>query len=275
MNILTFDIEEWFLYEKNNLYKNSLYVEKLNNLLYILLDNLEKYNIQATFFCIGIIAKKYPNVINTIISKGHEIACHSNKHEWLTTLSVKQFDEDTYTAIDSIEQLTGRKIICYRAPAFSITSNNLWTFEILAKYGIEIDCSIFPAKRDFGGLPEYNCSVPSLLIHNGILIKEFPVSITDFFGKKIIYSGGGYFRLMPYKLIKYFMKNNDYTMTYFHLRDFDVNQKKKYSLRYFKNYYGIEYAFKKFLSLINDYNFINIKLADELIDWNTVKKIII
>ena len=101
-------------------------------------------------------------------------------------------------------------------------------------------------------------------------MKELPMGIATILNKKIAYSGGGYFRLLPYKTIKKIISSRDYNMTYFHLRDFDVQQKRKMNLRYFKNYYGINGSMDKFKILINDFEFINVENAARIIDWDTV-----
>lgn len=270
MSILTFDIEEWYLYSTKLGQGSRESLSRLNGLLSKLLDDLDSYSIKATFFCLGAIARDYTHVIKLIHSKGHEIGCHSDKHNWLTEFTQKQFEEDTKLAINSIEQIIGEKVLSYRAPAFSIGEKNKWAFEVLSKYGIEYDCSIFPATRDFGGFPGFSKDIPSLIEFNGITMKEFPMGITTILGKQIAYSGGGYFRLLPYSIIKKTFLSREYNMTYFHIRDFDKEQQKQYNLRYFKNYYGINGAYDKFLKLLSDFEFTNISDANSMIDWSKV-----
>jgi len=101
----------------------------------------------------------------------------------------------------------GRKVRSFRAPGFSITNSNKWVFEILAELGIEIDCSVFPAGRAHGGLPQYGHAKPSILSYQGIELKEFPINTIGYLGRQIIFSGGGYFRLFPYPLLKKWKKN--------------------------------------------------------------------
>ena len=117
---------------------------------------------------------------------------------------------------------------------------------------------------------DYEQDVPSIVSYNGIEMKELPMGIATILNKKIAYSGGGYFRLLPYRTIKKIISSRDYNMTYFHLRDFDVQQKRKMNLRYFKNYYGINGSMDKFKILINDFEFINVENAARIIDWDTV-----
>jgi polysaccharide deacetylase family protein (PEP-CTERM system associated) len=268
VNILSFDIEEWFTYENLSSDKNS--EKRLEGYLDLIFELLSDKIISATFFVLGSIARSHPDIITKISNAGHEVACHSDVHKWLTDFSPNQFEEDTKRAISSIENVTGKKVKSYRAPAFSITPSNKWAFEILKQYGIEYDCSIFPAGRDFGGFDNYEKDVPSIVSYNGVEMKELPMGIATILNKKIAYSGGGYFRLLPYSTIKKIISSRDYNMTYFHLRDFDVQQKRKMNLRYFKNYYGINGSMDKFKILINDFEFINVENAARIIDWDTV-----
>jgi polysaccharide deacetylase family protein (PEP-CTERM system associated) len=270
MNILTFDIEEWYIYEQYPKGGKAYFVPILDNYLKTILDLLDKYNSKATFFCLGELAFHYPNVIKTIAERGHDIGCHSNKHEFITQMNPKSFRADTVEALDRIEQIVGKKVISYRAPAFTITENNKWAFEILAESGIKYDSSIFPANRSFGGFPSFGNYQPTILKQKDIEIKEFPINITHFLGKKIAYSGGGYFRLFPYFLLKKWTEESDYTMTYFHIRDFDQEQKVVLSLRYFKSYYGIKNALNKFERYLGDFEFMDLKQASERIDWGQV-----
>ena len=123
----------------------------------------------------------------------------------------------------------------------TFTKANKWAFEILYELGIEIDSSIFPANRSHGGLPSFKSKYPSIISYNGVSLKEFPINYHSIFNKKIIYSGGGYFRFIPYTAIKKWSKCSDYIMSYFHPRDFDFNQpiiKELSTFRKFKSYVG-------------------------------------
>lgn len=276
MNILSFDIEEWFIYEQYPKGGVSYYKPIIDNYLNQLLDKLEEYDIKATFFCLGIIARENPDVIKLILNRGHEIGCHSDKHELITNFTQDSFREDTRIALDSLQQLTGNKVNFYRAPAFSITEKSKWSLEILIDEGITCDSSIFPSIRRIGGFSSFEDSKPVLLDINSKNILEFPINYSNFFGKRIIYSGGGYFRLFPYYLIQYLTDRSDYNMTYFHIRDFDKHQVKignKWSKEYFSSYYGINAAFDKFDKYISDFKFISLGEAIKSININTIKKI--
>ena len=130
-------------------------------------------------------------------------------HNLVHSLSPSEFKLDTREAIDKIEQIIGEKLLMYRAPAFSINEDTPWAFEILQELGITHDASVFPATRDYGGFPSFGNAEPSIIEINGIQIKEFPINILEIFKTPIVFSGGGFFRLYPYPLIKNWTSNQN------------------------------------------------------------------
>lgn len=162
MKILTFDTEEWYI-EKHFKGGRKEKYRQYDELLDWILNTLEKNNTKATFFCVGQLAVEFPDVLKKIANAGHEIGSHSNKHLWVNKMTRQEFAEDTRIAIGEIENLIGRKVKSFRAPAFSIGKNNDWAFDVLAENGIEYDCSIFPANRDLGGFPHFTSSIPALI----------------------------------------------------------------------------------------------------------------
>jgi len=282
MNILTFDIEDWWIYDHYKIGEKKDWLPRLDNYLAKILDILDQQKIKATFFILGENAKLYPNVVSLIASKGHHIACHSLSHKfWNNKTTLKEFVKDTRQALDIIENITGQKVNAYRAPAFSITEKNSWILSVLAEQGIKYDCSIFPSMRSIGGFPSYETKLPAIVEINGTTIKEFPIATAKLWRKEVVYSGGGYFRLFPYWKIKSLTMNSDYLMTYFHIKDFDKEQVKCYKSlenesalsRYIKNYYGLNDSFNKFYKFITDFNFLSVEQADNLIDWRKQPKV--
>lgn len=280
MRILTFDIEEWFHILDNAQTKTEIewesYESRIHANMETIFDITDQANVSATFFVVGWIAEKYPEVVKEICKRGYEIGSHTHMHQLVYEQNRKSFFNDVEKSIKILEDISGDKIRSFRAPGFSITNANKWAFEVLAELGIEIDCSVFPAGRAHGGLPQYGHSQPSILSYNGINLKEFPISTTRYFNKQIIFSGGGYFRLFPYNLIKKWTQKSEYVMTYFHPRDFDANQPKIPGLsipRQFKSYVGLKQSKVKLQRWLDDFNFMDIKTADRIIDWNNVKNI--
>lgn len=285
MNLLTFDIEEWYLNHQNNGSKEK-YAE-YDSYLNAILDKLNECQIKATFFCVGEMGRMFPKVIRKIQQYGHEVGCHSNTHTWLNKMAETECREDTHRAVDSLEQCIGEKVKSYRAPAFSIGENNKWAFEILAENGIERDASIFPAARDFGGFPNFGQKNPCIVEHNGIRIKEFPICTTKVLGKEMAYSGGGYFRFFPLSFVRKAMKKSEYAMCYFHIGDLvpesnGVMSKEDYEdyfkesgtikaryERYLKSNLGKKNAFDKMMKLMDETEFAGLRQADEEIDWSS------
>lgn len=290
MNILSYDIEEWFAEETiygNRKEKYVEYDQYLDNILQL----LEKHDVKATFFCVGGLVPKYTQVIRKIADKGHEIGCHSNRHQFLNKMTYEEVKEDTRVAINSIEQVVGQKVLSYRAPAFSIGESNKWAFDILAECGIERDASVFPAARDFGGFSNFGAKEPCIVTHNGHSIKEFPICLASLCGKEVAYSGGGYFRFFPLTYIKSQMAKSDYAMTYFHIGDLLPESKSVMTRKEYEDYFkkngtlinrykrfvkanlGRKGAFNKMLNLVEQTPFINLAAADIQIDWNTAPHI--
>lgn len=288
MNILSYDIEEWYIEKKFSGNRTEKYIE-YDRYLNAILDKLDACETKATFFCLGKIATDFPYVIKNISSRGHEIGCHSNEHLWLTQMTPEQLKKDTHDAISALEDVCGQKVVSYRAPAFSIGQNNKWAIEILAEEGIERDASIFPAQRDFGGFASFPTDNPTKISYNGITLKEFPICLTKLMGKEIAYSGGGYFRFFPFKFIQNRILKSQYIMTYFHIGDLlhqkeGIMSRKEYEtyfkesgtlqnrlIRYVKSNLGTKGAFDKMNRLIENNDFISLKEANSLINWENVK----
>ena len=275
MNILTFDIEEWFhcdFISDSSTWVN--YEVRIHNAVDLILECLYDRKLKGTFFILGWIAGKYPEVVRKISSSGHEVACHSYMHDLVHRMDYISFKRDTENVLKLLEDITGNRINTYRAPGFSITENNKWAFEVLAELGIENDCSVFPANHDYGGFPSFGEAFPSIIDVKGYYLKEFPMNTISFLNKHIVFSGGGYFRLFPYFLIKYWTQKSDYVMSYFHPRDFDYKQPKLTHLpllRKFKSYVGLKAAYPKFIRMITDFQMMSVGEAANLVDWNKVK----
>lgn len=292
MNILTFDIEEWYIektFHGGRYFKYQQYDEMFRKLM----DELDRYGINATFFCVGQLALYFPDIVKYIVSKGHEIGCHSNVHTWLNKMDEGTLRQDTTEAIKALEDVSGQKVVSYRAPAFSITQQNKWAINVLAECGIKNDASIFPTSRDFGGYKGFPQDTPCIISHEEASLKEYPISLTSVMGKTMAYSGGGYFRLLPYWIVNRTMKKRDYNICYFHLADLIHNKGqmmsraeyedyfkepgtlKNRTIRYIKSNIGKGDTYTKFQRFLSEHSFININDADEIIDWEKTKMIIL
>lgn len=290
MNILTFDIEEWYVEKTINGGREFKY-KQFDECFSKVMDELDILGLKATFYCVGRMAIGFPKVVKTIAEKGHEIGCHSNIHTWLNKMDEESLRHDTTEAIRSLEDVSGKKVVSYRAPAFSITPQNKWAVNVLADCGIENDASIFPTSRDFGGYKNFPQDTPCIISHEGATLKEYPICLMSVLGKKMAYSGGGYFRIIPYSIVNRVMKSRDYNICYFHLADLIHEEQRMMTkaeyedyfkepgtfrnrlVRYVKSNVGTGDAFKKLTCLLSEYQFVNIQEADSIIDWNKVENV--
>ncbi|MCM1142831.1 MAG: polysaccharide deacetylase family protein [Muribaculum sp.] len=280
MNILTFDVEEWFhLLDNSSTRSEKEWVnyevrihENMDRIFRILEDNDTK----ATFFIIGWVAKTYPEIVRKIAEK-YEIGSHTMNHQLVWQQSSEEFRQDTESSIKLLEDITGKKVKYFRAPGFSIRKSEAWAFETLVDLGIELDCSVFPAHHAHGGIPHYGHAVPKIICHGDAQIKELPIGSKEIKGHHIIFSGGGYFRLLPYWLVKKFSKESkEYMLAYIHPRDLDVGQPMIAGLpweRRFKSYVGLKGAESKLRKWLTDFDFIDISEANHQIDWSSAPKI--
>ncbi|MBR2443422.1 MAG: polysaccharide deacetylase family protein [Rikenellaceae bacterium] len=277
MNILTFDIEDWYNCDfVSENFDWSQYEVRIYDGVDRILEELGKQKLKGTFFCLGWLAENHPAVIRRIYDAGHQIGCHSYQHQLSTRFTRKQFQEDTNKAKQLLEDVIGDKVEAFRAPGFSITQNNLWAFDVLAELGFKYDSSVFPSYHDYGGMPNYGVAEPVILKTATSDIKEFPINIYKMLGRNLVFSGGGFFRLLPYPLIERLTEKSPYVMTYFHPRDFDPHQpimEELPRLRKFKSYVGLKTAFGKFQKFLNDFEFVNIQQADQQIDWSQIRTI--
>lgn len=277
MNILTFDVEEWFHLLDNSSTKTEAewanYEVRIYENMERIFHLLEETNTKATFFVIGWIAKTYPDIVKKISEK-YEIGSHTMHHQLVYEQGKKNFKEDLSSSIKLLEDITGKPVKYFRAPGFSIRKSEPWAFEVIKDCGIEVDCSVFPARHAHGGIPQYGTSLPAILKCSDVEIKELPISVKNFLGQDLIFSGGGYFRLFPYWLIKQWSKSCDkYLMTYIHPRDLDAGQPMLKDLplaRKFKSYVGLSNAENKLRSYIKDFNFVDVSTAIEMVDWEKV-----
>lgn len=276
MYILTFDIEDWYNCDFiSGDFAWDKWEYRVDKALIPLLDELDKRRLKGTFFCLGWLAEKHPDIICEIDRRGHQIGCHSYQHELSFRFTPEQFFEDTMKAKKLIENVIGKPVEAFRAPGFSITWQNTWAIEKLVEMGFKYDCSIFPANHDYGGMPHYGMAEPAILkTGSGSTIKEFPINIHVVAGKHIVFSGGGFFRFFPYWLIRKWGRDSSYMMTYFHPRDFDSGQPKVHGLplmRRFKSYVGIKGNFNKWQKLLDDFSFVNVAAADKATDWSKAR----
>jgi polysaccharide deacetylase family protein (PEP-CTERM system associated) len=162
-----------------------------------LLDLLDSARVKGTFFVLGWVAKRFPRLVQRISAAGHEIASHGCEHQRVGEMTPATFREDAHGAKDILEGCTGRPVVGYRAPTFSITARTWWAYEILAEAGYAYSSSIYPIAHDLYGMP----SAPRIPFSPvpGTEFLEIPIATVRLLGRNGPCGGGGYFRLLPYQ----------------------------------------------------------------------------
>jgi len=265
-NIMSVDLEDFFCDLPFN--KWSKYESRVLKNTNKILDLFEKYQIKATFFTLGYISEKYPDLIRKIDGKGHEIASHGYAHLDIRKTTKEEFENDLKKSIEILQKTIGKKILGFRAPYFSIDKKSFWAIEILSKY-FKYDSSIFPVKTPLYGIKDAprniykpNLTNPSIVDTKSNLI-EIPLA-TDripILGNLPI-AGGFYLRFLPYFYIKYGLnkinKNGNPFIFYIHPKDLDPGMPKirEYGWHY---YYNLKGSLKKFEKILNDFEFTTIK----------------
>jgi polysaccharide deacetylase family protein (PEP-CTERM system associated) len=224
--ILSFDLEDWYQLTHRSLTGALIPVrESLLRQTDIILNLLASHHTKATFFVLGIAAESAPELIKRIAAAGHEIATHGHAHLTIYRINREQFREDTRRAKGMLEDLCGVPVIGYRATAFSITQRSLWALEELADLGFTYDSSIFPVRHRRYGIPGFPLTPGRYLLPNGQSIIEVPLATVVLNGIRLPVAGGGYFRLLPYPVLKSAIHNHETAnrpfMTYFHPYEFD------------------------------------------------------
>jgi polysaccharide deacetylase family protein (PEP-CTERM system associated) len=232
-NALTFDIEEYFHAE---VFAHTLRPEEWPGLASRVVDTTERLldildyaNARATFFVLGWIAERYPALVQDIAARGHEIACHGYGHQMINRQSRLEFAKDLQRAKTAIEDAAGTAVIGYRAPTFSVVRDTLWSLEVLRESGFLYDSSIFPIVHDRYGIPDAPRFPHRVPITNGHGIAEFPLSTISVLGRRLPVAGGGYFRLLPYRVTRWAIQHinareHQPAIVYLHPWELDVHQ---------------------------------------------------
>jgi polysaccharide deacetylase family protein (PEP-CTERM system associated) len=166
-----------------------------------MLAMLDDHQALATFFTLGWVAERYPELVKRIVAGGHELASHGYGHQRASDLSHEEFLRDVTHAKKLLEDLGGQRVIGYRAPSFSIGENNLWALDTLAEAGYEYSSSIYPIRHDHYGMP--NAPRFAFRPNNTKSLLELPATTLRLFNRNLPAAGGGYFRLLPYQLSRW------------------------------------------------------------------------
>ena len=264
-NAMSIDLEDWFcVHNLSGAIKRAdwdsceLRVRESTERLLSLFD---QHQTRATFFVLGWVAKRLPDLIRKIEAAGHEIGVHGYNHLLLTEISPKEFEEDLAKALQVIEDcgLKSRPI-GFRAPSFTVVEKTKsWALPILKKYNFKYDSSVFP----IGFHPDYGIAdapmVPYMIADE---LYEFPMSCLEMFGRRFPFGGGGYFRLFPYAYTKYCLSkvnsHGEPTVFYLHPWEIDPDQPRIKALslsQKIRHYRNLGRTEKRFTKLLVDFEF--------------------
>jgi len=265
-NILSIDLEDYFCDLPFSSWPN--YSSRVVLTTETILELLTKYKVTATFFTLGYIAEQFPELIEKIVSLGHEIASHGYSHLDLRKINKQILEDEIKKSIASLEKISGEKIYGFRAPFFSISRDNLDSFDIIKKY-FKYDSSIFPAKTPLYGIPNasrfpyrFSSNNPLKKNSDGELLEIPPATLKIPLYGNLPIAGGFYLRFLPLSLIKYGInklnKIDESAMFYIHPKDLDANMPKidSYSWHY---YYNLKNGKNKFESLLKIFKFSSVR----------------
>ncbi|WP_300338484.1 XrtA system polysaccharide deacetylase [Accumulibacter sp.] len=228
-NAMTIDVEDYFQVSALAPYiareqwdSRECRVESNVDRILLMLD---EHQTAATFFTLGWVAERYPQLVRRIVEAGHELASHGYGHQRASELSEAEFSADIGSAKKLLEDLSGQEVKGYRAPSFSIGEGNLWAFDCLERAGYRYSSSIYPIRHDHYGMPD----APRFAhqVRAGLL--ELPVTTARFFQRNWPASGGGYFRLLPYPVSRWLLQkvnelDRQPAIFYFHPWEIDAGQ---------------------------------------------------
>jgi len=216
-------------------------------------------DVKATFFTLGWIAERYPQMVRRIAAEGHEIASHGWSHVRVSNQKPAEFREDVIRTRGMLEEIAGVQVNGYRAASYSIGSNNLWALDILHETGHQYSSSIFPIRHDHYGMPD----APRFPFnHKEGALLEIPLTTVEILGRKMPCAGGGWFRFFPYPFSRWAIKRvNEHEgrpgIFYFHPWEIDPDQPRQSGLSAktrFRHYLNLDVMESRIETLCRDFS---------------------
>lgn len=228
-----------------------------------LLDLFDRSGIKATFFVLGWVAERQPELIREIAARGHEVASHGYSHQLVYKQSPAEFHEETERSKKLLEDIVQKPILGYRAASYSITRKSLWAIDILAELGFQWDSSIFPVYHDRYGIPDSPTTPYRISAAGGKQLLEFPLTTARLFGYSMPAAGGGYFRLYPYFLSRALFRRataNDTKPAIFYLHPWEIDAEQPRVpgaslLSRFRHYNNLNVCMPRLQAMLGEFQF--------------------
>ncbi|MFZ6645830.1 XrtA system polysaccharide deacetylase [Undibacterium sp. TJN25] len=270
-NAMTIDVEDYFQVSafadhisRDSWPTLSCRVERNIDLI---LGVLEASQVKATFFTLGWIAERYPEMVKRIVAGGHELASHGYGHLRASDQNAEEFMHDISSSKKILEDIGGQQVLGYRAPSFSIGKQNLWALDSLLQAGYRYSSSIYPVKHDHYGMPD----APRFAFYpngeDGLL--EIPITTVRIMDRNLPAGGGGFFRLFPYQLSRWLLQrvnqqDQQSGIFYFHPWEVDPDQPRQQNI-------GMKTRFRHYVNLARTEN--RLKALTRDFQWDRMDKI--
>jgi polysaccharide deacetylase family protein (PEP-CTERM system associated) len=226
-----------------------------------LLDIFDEYAVRSTFFVLGWVGERHPDLVRAIVQRGHEVASHGYAHRLVYDQTPSAFRDDVRRAKAILEDAAGRKVTGYRAPSYSITPRSLWALDVLLQEGYEYDSSIFPIRHDRYGIPVSDRHPYQIHRSHG-RITEVPGSTTQVGPMNLPVAGGGYFRILPYWWTRWGIdrvnrREGRPAVFYLHPWEIDPDQPRLQAgrLSRFRHYRNLQHTEQRLRQLLTDFRF--------------------
>jgi len=261
VNALTIDVEDYYHVSafESVVHRSEWggYESRVEQNTRRVLDILASFQVKATFFVLGWVAERHPQLVKAIHEMGHEVASHGYSHRRVYVQSPETFREETRRAKKILEDMIGCSVEGYRAASYSITEKSLWALDVLIEEGFSYDSSIFPIWHDRYGIPDGQ-RFPHLIERKSGVIREYPLSTIDFFGLRAPFGGGGYLRFFPSSVTKWAIRRmnrreREMAIVYLHPWEIDPDQPRiagsvLSKFRHYVNLGKMEFILKQLLS---------------------------
>lgn len=241
-----------------------------------ILEQFQRHGVQATFFTLGWVAERFPEMLRRVVAQGHEIASHGWSHVRVTQQDADAFRQDVLRTKALLEDVSGQEVIGYRAASYSIGESNLWALDVLHETGHRYSSSIYPIKHDLYGMPHAPRFAFRPVQGEGFL--EFPVTTVNIGGRNLPCGGGGWFRLLPYAGTRWALRrvnavDQESAIFYFHPWEIDPEQPRQQGLdakTRFRHYLNLHRTERRLDRLLADFAW---GRMDEVLYWPHLQRL--